>query len=472
MGSSLYRKYRSRSLDEVVGQEHITALLSRAIKNGHISHAYLMTGPHGVGKTSIARILAHEINNLPYDDDSTHLDIIEIDAASNNGVEDVRDLRERVHVAPTSAKRKVYIIDEVHMLSKPAFNALLKTLEEPPEHVVFILATTDADKLPPTIISRVQRFNFRAIADDKIQSHLRSIADREAISISDEALARITKHGRGSFRDSITLLDQLRSVSATEITAEDVDAALGAPNDQLIDALLASSLAGDTAALVATLDELEASGISPIVTTDSLIRALRASLAHQPEAIALIDGLMDVNRSPYPYIKLLTVLASQSPVIAAPLQPTLAEPAKKSFETKIPAKPTPKTEKTAVKTPAPETSNTPEPHKKPEIQTGAPINFDWDKFLVAINDTAVAALLKKAGHALHDSTLTIYAGNKFNASKLSGERLAKMHVALDTIGASNLTIDILPEGAPPNDSELSAIADIMGGGEEVDVHGD
>jgi DNA polymerase-3 subunit gamma/tau len=178
MGQALYRKYRSKSLDEIVGQSHITDMLARAIKADKVAHGYLLTGPRGVGKTSIARILAHEINQLPYTDESVHLDIIEIDAASNNSVEDIRDLRDKVQIAPTSAKRKVYIIDEVHMLSKPAFNALLKTLEEPPEHVVFILATTDVDKLPATIISRVQRFNFRLIhPKDTTSSHGESVSE-------------------------------------------------------------------------------------------------------------------------------------------------------------------------------------------------------------------------------------------------------------------------------------------------------
>src|SRR5680860_1377762 len=191
MSKALYRKYRSKTLDEVIGQKHITDILSRAISQGRVSHAYLLTGPRGVGKTSVARILAHEINNLPYDEDNTSLDIIEIDAASNNGVEDVRDLREKVQIAPISASKKVYIIDEVHMLSKAAFNALLKTLEEPPEHIVFILATTNVEKLPATIISRTQRFSFRPIGVDDAIKHLANIAKQEKINITEGALKLI-----------------------------------------------------------------------------------------------------------------------------------------------------------------------------------------------------------------------------------------------------------------------------------------
>jgi len=179
MSQALYRKYRSRSLDEVLGQDHVTNILRRALEQGKIAHAYLLTGPRGVGKTSVARILAHEINQLPYNEEASHLDIIEIDAASNNGVDDIRALREKAQVAPISAPKKIYIIDEVHMLSKPAFNALLKTLEEPPAHVVFILATTDADKLPATILSRVQQFFFRPIPTEIMARQLINIAEKE-----------------------------------------------------------------------------------------------------------------------------------------------------------------------------------------------------------------------------------------------------------------------------------------------------
>src|SRR5664279_4315105 len=172
MKRALYRTHRSRSLDEVIGQDHITKTLASALKKGQISHAYLFTGPRGTGKTSVARILAHAINEVPYDDDSFNIDIIEIDAASNRRIEDVRDLRDKVHIAPVSAPYKVYIIDEVHMLTGESFNALLKTLEEPPAHVIFILATTDLHKVPATIVSRTQRYAFRLIPHELLVSHL------------------------------------------------------------------------------------------------------------------------------------------------------------------------------------------------------------------------------------------------------------------------------------------------------------
>jgi len=277
MGQVLYRKYRSRSLGEIVGQEHITTTLENALKAGKISHAYLFTGPRGTGKTSIARILAHQINDLPYSEE-THFDIIEIDAASNNGVEDVRDLREKVQSAPSSAKYKVYIIDEVHMLTKPAFNALLKTLEEPPEHVVFILATTEAHKLPETIISRTQRYSFRPVPLEQVVSHLKHIASEEKIAADDDALRLIAEHGEGSFRDSISLLDQASSLGG-KVTVANVEQLLGRAPSTLIDELLTKLISRDATGLTDTLRDLYDKGYEPAMISIQLGKRLRAELS-------------------------------------------------------------------------------------------------------------------------------------------------------------------------------------------------
>ncbi len=307
MGQALYRKYRSKTLAEMVGQEHVTDTLSNAIASGRISHAYLFTGPKGVGKTSAARIVAHEINQLPYDD-SSHLDIIEIDAASNRRIDDIRDLRDRVHTAPTSATYKVYIIDEVHMLTGESFNALLKTLEEPPEHVVFILATTEVHKLPATIISRTQRYNFRLVEPQKVIDHLRFIAKKEKITVDDEALLLIAEHGEGSFRDSINLLDQLANVNHGIIDAAAVERSLGLAPKQAVGKLIEAVLGKDHQALIAQLQQLDQQGTSTTALLPQLIRALQEAAGKQPVLFALIDQLLEVPRAYNPRLKLLTTL--------------------------------------------------------------------------------------------------------------------------------------------------------------------
>ena len=285
MGKALYRKYRSRSLDEIVGQEHITTTLSNALSQGKIAHAYLLTGPRGVGKTSIARILAYQINNLPYSEEP-NLDIIEIDAASNNGVEDVRDLREKIPSAPVGAKYKVFIIDEVHMLSKAAFNALLKTLEEPPAHVIFILATTEAHKLPDTIISRTQRFSFRPVPQAKVVAHLRMIAQKENITIDNEALELIAIHGEGSFRDSISLLDQASSTQ-DHVKRVDVEQLLGQVPIDLIEGLLDQIVTKNMSGCLQTLQTLSDQGYEPAMIALQLGRALRAQLITTDKKVGL-----------------------------------------------------------------------------------------------------------------------------------------------------------------------------------------
>ena len=231
---ALYRKYRPSKLDDVVGQEEIKKILASSIINDTITHAYLFSGPRGTGKTTMAKILAKmvncesPVNGNPCNKCDSCLnildsnDVIEIDAASNNGVDEIRDLREKVNLVPSHAKYKVYIIDEVHMLTTQAFNALLKTLEEPPKHVIFILATTEYYKIPLTIASRCQKFQFNKICDNDIVLRLKKISEKEKIKITTEALSEIAKISDGGMRDSINFLDQLRSISDKEITVDDV----------------------------------------------------------------------------------------------------------------------------------------------------------------------------------------------------------------------------------------------------------
>jgi DNA polymerase III subunit gamma/tau len=313
MGQALYRKYRSRNLDEVVGQKPITTALSNALKNNQISHAYLFTGPRGIGKTSVARILAYEINGLEYTGDNLPIDIIEIDAASNRRIDEIRDLREKVRIAPVSAKYKVYIIDEVHMLTKEAFNALLKTLEEPPAHVIFILATTEAHKLPETIISRTQRYSFRSVSVADIIGHLKYIAKKEKIDIDDESIALIASHSEGSLRDAISLLDQIRN-SSSSVTAKQVRQSFGLPSAQTISNILKAVSTDDPAEIINLLREANEEGASPTLIAAQLLVDIRLSIiAGKPllpidEALTLTQALLLVETSSQPLIQLELVL--------------------------------------------------------------------------------------------------------------------------------------------------------------------
>lgn len=476
MSQALYRKYRSRSLDEVLGQEHITSILARALEKGKIAHAYLLTGPRGVGKTSVARILAHEINGLPYEADSTHLDIIEIDAASNNGVDDIRALREKAQVAPVSAAKKIYIIDEVHMLSKPAFNALLKTLEEPPAHIVFILATTDADKLPATILSRVQQFYFRPISTPVIASHLMTIAQQEGFLLDEAAAQMIAEHARGGFRDSISLLDQLSSLASdTEpITEAHVATSLGLAGNDAIHGLLAAHEAGDTAALLQHFDQLERHGASPLVITQQLLMALRPRLQQRPELVHLMRELIEVTKHPHPDLKLLTVFvnAPLTPVPAASVAtPAPAPPQKKPTVT---PQSTEKSTPPAVKKPAQPAKQPAKKPAAPEAASPAPVptasEFNWQEVLAAVKSLSIGSytFLAKSSAELTDNTLTIYAGSTFAQKKLDDAKNRLIITqALEQSYGSSPDIVIHPGKKPPTDERLAAVADIMGGGEEV-----
>ena len=291
MPEALYRKWRPKTFDEVVGQEHITTTLRNQIATGRVGHAYLFVGARGCGKTTSARIFAKEVNLAGLDPRSPQaiqiaeaisegraLDVIEIDAASHTSVDDIREIRDRVNFQPSALRYKVYIIDEVHMLSTAAFNALLKTLEEPPPHVIFILATTDPQKIPATVLSRCQRFYFRRVPIEKIVGRLRQLCEAEGIEADDQALRLIARHATGSLRDAVSLLDQLASSSSMRITAADVREALGATDEaivrDLVNGLANCALATGLDAIQRTLDQ----GADPRQVARQVIDHLRALL--------------------------------------------------------------------------------------------------------------------------------------------------------------------------------------------------
>lgn len=468
---ALYRKYRSRSLDEIVGQSQVTEILRRSLAQGKIAHAYLLTGPKGTGKTSIARILAHEINQLPYDGEGSHLDIIEIDAASNNGVEDVRELRDKVQLAPIAAAKKVYVIDEVHMLSKPAFNALLKTLEEPPSHIVFILATTDLHKVPATIISRTQHFSFHSISLNDIVAQLKRIAVSEGIKISDEAILAIASRGDGSMRNSISLLDQMSSFADSKegITLQLVETSLGLAPSDAVNELLEAVTDRDVPGVINRLDELEKRGIQFTVLADQLVQAVRAQLGERPQLVHLLDALLSVPSSPQPQLKLLTVLVGAiKPKTAAT---SVARPLAVMIEKPLPQvaqKPRPVT--STNQAPKPQDPVKEKPTAKNKKKALEPINLDWSQLLECTREhfVAVYSVLNKCTYDLNGSELTIYAGRKFNKTKLDEPKYsAQLHDALAKIGVENVTIVTLPTVKPPTDKKVAKITELMGGGQEI-----
>ncbi len=273
---TLYLKYRPKNFSEIVGQSHITKLFKNALSKNMVSHSYLFAGPRGTGKTSTARILAKALNcehlvdgyepcnkceSCLAIDSGRSMDIVEMDAASNRGIDEIRAIRDRVGYLPVEAKYKVYIIDEVHMLTKEAFNALLKTLEEPPEHTFFILATTEMQKVPETILSRCQVVEFHRIPVEAIEKRLKEICEKEGIKYEEDAIRHIAKRATGGMRDAISLLEEISRFSSEEITLKDALLILGEAPQNVVEEYISTIISGNVNSLVSVVERLESEGI-------------------------------------------------------------------------------------------------------------------------------------------------------------------------------------------------------------------
>lgn len=365
MTKALYRKYRPLKLADVVGQDDTIRQLQTQLTNQKISHGYLFVGARGCGKTSVARIFAHEINHFDYQLEDNYVDIIEIDAAVFTMVENIRELRDKAMLAPTTGKYKVYIIDEIHMLSKNAFNALLKILEEPPEHIVFIFATTNPEKIPATILSRVQIFHFKLADKSVMQPFLESICQKEGINIEKDALSLLIEQGGGSFRDSLSILDQLSNLhpdKSTLITTEEVSSALGVPKQVLIEELLVSYEQENIDKIRNLVEELINQGNKAEGIATSLIKAI----VQNPTAknLHLIEKLYAVNGE-FASAKLIVALILDH-FKAAPI--TISAPSTPQIQAANP----PVTTQTPEAASAQETTKTSIATESPVVEPAAP----------------------------------------------------------------------------------------------------
>ena len=475
---ALYRRYRPQTLGEVVGQKQITDVLARSIKEDKVAHAYLFIGPRGTGKTSVARILAHEVNGFKYELEDDYVDIIEIDAASNTGVDNIRDLREKANIAPTKGKYKVYIIDEVHMLSKSAFNALLKTLEEPPEHVIFIMATTEKNKVPVTILSRSQVFQFNLADPSTMLDHLKNICKKEKIDITDDALKIVVKRGGGSYRDSLSLLEQVASLSEKTITADIITDALGLPQDEAINRLLFAYKNGNIVEVRDTIAALENQGIKADLVAGELIDAIVDD--PEPRLLPLLDRLTKIDPSTsYANVRLLlaltdiptinSVVASPPPKIQLANTPISKPTITTAPETKPAQQPEEKSE--PAPEPKPETTTTPASSSEPvaratNLDENASESEIWNNILAVVAEQAphIHDWLKSSDGKIEGNTYRIYTRSAFKKKNIEKKRniIASAIPEQYQLEISEKTLE--------KDSELAAIADLMGGGEEVEIN--
>ncbi len=295
----LYRKYRPERFDQVFGQDHIVKVLKGSLELGNIGHAYLFSGPRGTGKTTIARIFARELG-------CSDTDIIEIDAASNRGIDDIRSLRESVHSLPFQSRYKMYIIDEVHMLTKEAFNALLKTLEEPPTHVIFVLATTEIHKILPTIVSRCQSFVFKSPSYETLRLMIQGIVEKEGFTIDAPSLDIIAMLGNGSFRDTQGVLQKLISYSQDKnITQEEVELVTGAPSRSLVQDFIKACTTMDTSAGLGILKKAEEGNIDPLIFLQMITQEVRNILLIRFSSERAQDLKLDLGEDIFQFLESL-----------------------------------------------------------------------------------------------------------------------------------------------------------------------
>ncbi|MBR6505752.1 DNA polymerase III subunit gamma/tau [Candidatus Saccharibacteria bacterium] len=453
---SLYRRYRPVKLSEVVGQKQVTEPLANSLKEGKISHAYLFIGPRGTGKTSVARIFAHEVNGFPYTIEDDYVDIIEIDGASNRGIDNIRELREKVAIAPTAGKYKIYIIDEVHMLTKEAFNALLKTLEEPPEHAIFIMATTDAYKVPVTITSRSQTYTFRLAESDVIFPYIKSICEKEKILIDDDALKIVIKRGGGSFRDTLSLLDQISTLSDKQISKEMVVDALGLPEDEQIANLLTAYQNSDAGAVVNELRNILSSGIKPETLAEELISTIIAEPT--PELLPLLAKLPDV-KAPFAEARILVALMKEG--VAERLFPGPASPLSTSYagtRAEPPLQGEPVRSGRNIRL---ERSNR---KLSSEKDASATPSFNWSSFSEKVKEAsgALALQIASANYEVDGTTLKIYPENDFAKTFLSRDKNKK--ILIECADGLKVTVcDVKDNPKIKNDELISKMSDIMGG---------
>jgi DNA polymerase III subunit gamma/tau len=478
---ALYRKYRSRDFSAVLGQPHVVNTLTAALANGHTSHAYLFTGPRGVGKTTVARLLAKGLNctaakakpcgscNLCSLDTSANMDVIEIDAASNRRIDEIRELRDKIGLAPSQGRYKIYIIDEVHMLTTEAFNALLKTLEEPPAHAVFILATTEAHKLPETIVSRTQRFHFKPITESELIRGLSSIAAAEKLQLDPAAAELLAQAGRGGFRDAISLLDQIAATGANPIDASTVRRVLGWSDQELIDRLSLGIAQCRPAAALKAFDEALNQGLQATQLISQLISRWREFLlssvtsssidktaaaiteAQGPAGIAaIIDSLILASKSSWPDLSLETLIVKHaSPVIrptastvqAAPSVATAAEP---------------------IASPKP-----------PVVPTSQDDPDLWLKALMMVKqvNNSLYALLRSCGSTINGNELVVTCRFNFHKERLQEPKNRQLlEAALARVYGRQIRMAVQLENAGPTpataDSEtelVSSALEILGG---------